>query len=90
MEKVLEVRLNKQFHSEEFRVRFKGYTSKDDMWLPRSAFQEPVTFNTVSKRGQIRKHTMKDGLALLDIPRIKTEPLTEKSLKRKFQGNCYR
>ncbi|CAH3041207.1 unnamed protein product, partial [Porites lobata] len=40
VEKVLEVRLNKQFHSEEYKVRFKGYTSDDDMWLPSSAFKE--------------------------------------------------
>ncbi|XP_068721910.1 M-phase phosphoprotein 8-like [Montipora capricornis] len=88
VEKVLEVRLNKQFHSEECRVRFKGYTSEDDMWLPSFAFKEPVTFNTVSKRGRIRKHTMKDDSAPLDIPRRKREPLTEKtSLKRKhFRG----
>ena len=86
--KVLEVRLNKQFHSEEYRVRFKRYTSEDDMWLPSSAFKETVTFNTVSKRGRIRKHTMKDDSAPLDIPRRKAEPLTEKtSLKRKhFRG----
>ena len=40
VEKVLEVRLNKKFHSEEYRVRFKGYTSENDMWLPSSAVKE--------------------------------------------------
>ena len=68
VEKVLEVRLNKKFHSEEYRVRFKGYTSENDMWLPSSAFKDPATFNTVSKRGRIREHTMKDVSVPLDIP----------------------
>jgi len=65
VEKVLEVRLNKHFHSEEYKVRFKGYTSDDDMWLPSSAFKEPVTFHTVSKRGRLRKHRMKDESSAL-------------------------
>ena len=69
VEKVLEVRLNKHFHSEEYKVRFKGYTSEDDMWLPSSAFKEPVTFHTVSKRGRLRKHRMKEGLLALDAHR---------------------
>ena len=53
VEKVLEVRLNKDFHTEEYKVRFKGYTSEDDMWLPSSALKEPVTFQSVSKRGRV-------------------------------------
>ena len=85
VEKVLEVRLNKQFHSEEYKVRFKGYTSDDDMWLPSSAFKEPVTFHTVSKRGRLRKHRMKEGSSAPETqgnnPR-KTP--TETNLKRKY------
>ena len=85
VEKVLEVRLNKQFHSEEYKVRFKGYTSDDDMWLPSSAFKEPVTFHTVSKRGRLRKHRMKEGSSAPETqgnnPR---RTPTETNLKRKY------
>ena len=86
VEKVLEVRLNKHFHSEEYKVRFKGYTSEDDMWLPSSAFKEPVTFHTVSKRGRLRKHRMKEGSSALDAHRSsQTEtPTNKSSLKRKY------
>ena len=62
VENVLEVRLNKQFHSEEYKVTFKGYTSDDDMWPPSSAFKEPVTFHTVSKRGRLRKQRIERGI----------------------------
>ena len=41
-------------------MRFKGYGSEDDMWLPSSSFREPVQFQTVSKRGRARKHRTKD------------------------------
>ena len=88
VEKVLEVRLNKHFHSEEYKVRFKGYTSEDDMWLPiaSSVFKEPVTFHTVSKRGRLRKHRMKEGSSALDAHRSsQTEtPTNKSSLKRKY------
>lgn len=84
VEKVLEVRLNKDFHSEEYKVRFKGYTSEDDMWLPSSAFKEPVTFETISKRGRHRKHTMKEGSLGLDVQRSRQSqtPTTRPSHKR--------
>ena len=86
VEKVLEVRLNKHFHSEEYKVRFKGYTSEDDMWLPSSAFKEPVTFHTVSKRGRLRKHRIKEESSALDAHRSsQTETPTNKSSpKRKY------
>lgn len=42
VEKIIDVRLNKQYHSEEYKVRFKGYGSEDDMWIPSSSFREPV------------------------------------------------
>ena len=44
-EKIIDVRLNRQYHSEEYKVRFKGYGSEDDMWLPSSSFREPVQFH---------------------------------------------
>ena len=81
---MLEVRLNKDFHSEEYKVRFKGYTSEDDMWLPSSAFKEPVTFETVSRRGRHRKHTMKGGLFGVDVQRSRQSktPTTRAGCKR--------
>lgn len=60
VEKKIDVRLNKQYHSEEYKVRFKGYGSEDDMWIPSSSFREPVQFQTISKRGRIQKHKTKD------------------------------
>lgn len=60
VEKIIDVRLNRQYHSQEYKVRFKGYGPEDDMWLPSSSFREPVQFQTVSKRGRARKHRTKD------------------------------
>ena len=58
-EKIIDVRLKKQ--SEESKVRFKGYGSEEDICgfqvLPAG---EPVQFQTISKRGRIRKHKTKD------------------------------
>ena len=31
VEKIIDVRLNRQYHSEEYKVRFKGYGSEDDL-----------------------------------------------------------
>jgi len=52
VEWIIDVRLNWQYYSEEYKVRFRGYGSDDDMWIPSSAFREPVQFQTVSKRGR--------------------------------------
>ena len=60
VEQIIDVRLNWQYHSEEYKVRFRGYGSDDDMWIPSSAFREPVQFQTISKRGRVRKHKTKD------------------------------
>ena len=67
-------------------MRFKGYTSENDMWLPSSAFKEPVTLHTVSKMGRLKKHRMKEGSSALDAPRSsQTEtPTNKSSLKRKY------
>ena len=54
VEQIIDVRLNRQYHSEEYKVRFRGYGSDDDMWIPSSAFREPVQFQTISKRGRVR------------------------------------
>ena len=60
VEEIIDVRLNRQYHSQEYKVRFHGYGSEHDMWIPSSAFREPVEFQTVSKRGRVRKHKTKD------------------------------
>lgn len=41
-------------------MRFRGYGSEHDMWIPSSAFRKPVEFQTISKRGRVRKHKTKD------------------------------
>ena len=56
IEEVLERRLNKDF-TYEYKVRFNGYGPEDDMWLPSSAFNRTVAFESTSKFGRKRKHT---------------------------------
>lgn len=34
--------LEQKYHSEEYKVRCKGYGAEGDMWLPNSSFREPV------------------------------------------------
>ena len=55
------------------------------MWLPSSAFKEPVTFHTVSKRGRLRKHRMKEGSSAPETQgnNPRNTP-TETNLKRKY------
>ena len=38
VEEIIDVCLNRQYHSEEYKVRFRGYGSEHDMWIPSSAF----------------------------------------------------
>ena len=44
VEKIIDVHLHRKYHSEEYKVQCKGYGPEDDMWLPRSSFQELVQF----------------------------------------------
>ena len=90
VEKVLEVRINRKFHSEEYKVRFKGYSSEDDMWLPSSAFKESVTFQTVSQRGRIRTHRMKQDTSsehLTDINSLSETSGPSRKRKRPTKNN---
>ena len=60
VEEIIDVRLNRQYHSQKYKVRFRGYGSEHDIWIPSSSFREPVQFQTVSKRGRVCKHKTKD------------------------------
>lgn len=57
---IIDVHLSRQYHSVEYKVRVRGYGSDHHMWIPSSTFQEPVQFQTVSKRGRVLKHKTKD------------------------------
>ena len=52
IEDVVTSRLRKDTLTYEFRVRFKGYSSEDDMWLPASYFNRAVNFESRSKLGE--------------------------------------
>ncbi|KAL9953219.1 hypothetical protein ACROYT_G040599 [Oculina patagonica] len=56
IDKVIGSRLSKDTLTYQFRVRFKGYSSDDDMWLPASYFNRVVNYQSVSKFGRKRKH----------------------------------
>ena len=49
---VLDRRFDKDTHMVQYRVRFKGYGSEDDMWLPENSFNCPVNFQSVSSFGR--------------------------------------
>ena len=63
VEEVLSRRLSKDTLSYEYKVRFKGYGEEDDMWLPSSFFNRPITFALTSKFGRKRKHTLDPDIA---------------------------
>ena len=50
VEEVLERRLNKNM-TYDYRVRFKGYGPDHNMWLPASAFNRSVSFESTSRFG---------------------------------------
>ena len=56
IEDVVEQRLSHKTLTYEHRVRFKGYSSEDDMWLPASYFNRAINFESLSKFGRKRKH----------------------------------
>ena len=58
VEDVIDKRLSKDLHCYEYKVRFKGYGSEDDMWLPASFFNRAIYFDSTSKFGRKRKHTV--------------------------------
>ena len=52
---VLERRLCEKTFTYEYKVRFKGYSSEEDMWLPASYFNRAMNFQSLSKFGRKRK-----------------------------------
>lgn len=58
VEEVIGRRLSKDALCYEYKVRFKGYGSAEDMWLPASFFNRPIQFESTSKFGRKRKHTL--------------------------------
>ena len=56
IEEVLLRRLCKDSLMYEYKVRFKGYQSDEDMWLPASYFNRASKFESTSLFGRKRKH----------------------------------
>ena len=56
IEDIVERRLCNKTLAYEYRVRFKGYSAEDDMWLPASYFNRAIHFESLSKFGRKRKH----------------------------------
>ena len=83
IDNVLERRLSKDTLTYEYRVRFKGYCSEDDMWLPASYFNRAVNYESVSTFGRKRKHKI-DPDSAPDLPEKKSRaaPSEEKMMKR--------
>ena len=74
IDNVLERRLSKDTFTYEYRVRFKGYGSEDDMWLPASYFNRAVNYESVSTFGRKRKHKI-DHDAAPELPEREEERL---------------
>ena len=71
VEDVIDRRLSKDAVSYEYKVRFKGYGSEDDMWLPASFFNRAIQFVSTSKFGRKRKHTLDPENVIEDNKRAK-------------------
>ena len=83
IDNVLERCLSKDTLTYKYRVRFKGYGSEDDMWLPASYFNRAVNYESVSTFGRKRKHNI-DPDAALELPekRRRVASLEEKMTKK--------
>ena len=79
IEDVLERRLCNNTLTYEYKVRFKGYSSEEDMWLPVSYFNRAIHFQSLSKSGRKRKHKIDpDAAHEFSIKIKKTSSGTEK------------
>lgn len=72
VEDVIGRRLSKECLCYEYKVCFKGYGSEDDMWLPASFFNRAVQFESISKFGRKRKHTVDPENVIEDCKRRKS------------------
>lgn len=75
MEEILGRRLSKDGLCYEYKVWFKGYGQADEMWLPASFFNRSIQFESTSKSGRKRKHT------------VDPENVIESSKKRRSSEN---
>lgn len=64
---VVQRRLCKDTLTYEYQVRFKGYGSEDNMWLPAFYFNRAMNYESRSKFGRKRKHKI-DPDAVQDLP----------------------
>ena len=78
---VLQRRLCKDSLTYEYKVRFKGFQSDDDMWLPASYFNRTINYESMSRFGRKRKHKI-DPDAARDIPNKKRRTCSDESKQR--------
>ena len=81
VEEVLERRLNKNM-TYDYKVRFKGYGPDHDMWLPASAFNRSVSFESTSRFGRKRKHKTDESSISLDACNDETSGKKSRPSKR--------
>ena len=81
IEEVLERRLCHKTLTYEYKVRFKDYSSDEDMWLPASFFNRAINFQSLSKFGRKRKHKIDpDAVQQFPTKSRKTSSSTEKQV----------
>ena len=84
-EDVLQRRLCKDSLTYEYKVRFKGYQSDDDMWLPASYFNRAINFESMSMFGRKRKHKI-DPDAARDVASTKRRTSSNESQQSMKKG----
>ena len=85
IEDVLQRRLCKDSLTYEYKVRFKGYQSDDDMWLPASYFNRAINFESTSMFGRKRKHKI-DPDAARDVASKKRRTSSNESQQSMKKG----
>ena len=89
VEDVMDMRLSKDTLCYEYKARFKGYGSNQDMWLPSSFFNRPVQFKSISKFGRKWKHRL-DPDNVSEQPKRKCQRKSKSAVERdqKTYGEC--